>query len=138
MACMFLEEYGKPMCRGRQPGWRLENEYLNGRRRYTREVWARVDNWVTYQNGFGATFQERKGTVNRVVGREEAWNDWHQVDCPQCHAWRKDPEGMRRREQAAAAQERERRRKERTLSLIIFAVALVAILILFAVCSSGG
>ena len=129
MTCMFLEEDGKPMCRGRQPGWRLENEYLNGRRRYTREVWARVDNWVTYQNGFGATFQKREGTVNRVVGMEYAWNDWSRVDCPQCHAWRKDPQGMRRREQAAAAdQARDRRRWEKvTIFLVIVSAIGLAI-----------
>ena len=94
MVCMFVEEHGQPMCRAVY-GWSLTNEYLDGRRRYTRPIWAREP----FLNDFN---QVKERWV--VVDHEEAYTDWSYVDCPRCHAWRRDPEGMRRQEQEAAAQ----------------------------------
>ena len=132
MVCMFVEEHGQPMCRAVY-GWSLTNEYLDGRRRYTRPIWARQP----FLNDF-----DRVDYRWEVVDHEEAYTDWSYVDCPRCHAWRRDPEGMRRQEQEAAAQAeaaqaeaaraaaQAKARDRRNKVIIAFAIALVVAIVL--------
>lgn len=98
------------------------------------ESWTEQERyWDPYKGEFGGWAYKtvrRKGLVRRRVGwysyqDQVATSHWDFCDCPRCI------DGHQRALE-------EQRRKAMKRNLIIFAVALVAILILVAVCSSGG